>query len=557
VIPNEAKSSIERALRHLAELEAIARADRPDSAALRAWARTHFRELVAAEKGLALAPPPQAAPVEQDGGPDVLQSLEAVSAADQADSIGIALGALLDLTGGERGFIAIRERDGSLSFPAARAFRTLDLQTPEAEVSRTILDLALRGDAPVVVDDARRDNRFLAQESVKALGLRAVLVVPLAAHGSAFGVLYLDNPTRAAAFDDAAREAALRFARIIAPILARDLEIGSLRRIRDARIGELRERLRLDSLLGESRAMVSVLELIDRVSPRDTTVLITGETGTGKELVARAIHANSKRAGEAFVAVNCGALPSELVESELFGHERGAFTGANAARVGRFEAAHGGTLFLDELGEMPPAAQVKLLRILETGMVERVGSTKPRRCDVRVVAATNRKLEEEVAAGRFRSDLLFRLKVIEIALPPLRARDGDVLLLAHSFVKRYRASQGQKPCVIDPAFDEALSAYAWPGNVRELRNVIERAVVLMEGDRLGVDSLPPEIAGSAPTAAAENLKRAVRTFKRRFVAQALAATGDDYAAAAERLGVHPKYLYQLVRDLEGDEPDAA
>ncbi len=542
----DAKPLLQAALAAIARLEALAGDEPIDRDALRRWAREHFAELLTVERALASGTAPGAPAIDSE----LWRSLDAVSAAELESSIPVALGALMQLTGAQRGFIALREPDGSLSFPAARAFASLGVASPEAQVSRTILELALGGQ-PLRVSDASADARFLAHESVQALGLRAVLVVPLAARGRPFGVLYLDNPSRASAFGEDAEAAAGDFARLVAPILARDVELIGLRKSRDRRLAELRERFKLDGLIGASAPMVSLLELIGRVAPRDATVLICGETGTGKELVAQALHLNSARASEPFVALNCGALPGELIESELFGHERGAFTGATAARTGRFELADGGTLLLDEVGEMPPAAQVRLLRVLESGSFERVGSSHTQSSNVRVIAATNRDLDAEVAKGRFRSDLLFRLKVIELRVPALRDRDGDVTLLARAFVERHASRHGTPLRLgIEPAALAALEAYGWPGNVRELRNVLERAVILADGDAITVDLLPPEVAGSAPASDAHSLKRAVRAFKRRFVARALADAAGDHAAAAKRLGVHPKYLYQLMRGLD-------
>ena len=563
-MPDDSLALLKKATSSLASLERLADGGPASPDAVRGFARQHFRELLAIEHALrdaaraaaaSKAPAPAAVPAADDA---LLRSVAEVSAAAQSDSIAVALGELLKLTGAQRGFIALLEADGGMSFPAARAFGSLDVSAPEAQLSRTILAAALKRGGSLVVDDAQADPHFGAQGSVQALALRAVLVVPLAtqgARGAPFGVLYLDNPTRAASFDDGARGAAESFARAVAPVLARDLELEELRRGRDARLAELRERYKLDALLGESRPMADVMELISKVAPRDASVLITGETGTGKELVAQALHANSARAAGAMVTVNCGALPGELVESELFGHERGAFTGAHAARVGRFEAAHGGTLFLDEIGELPPSAQVKLLRVLESGVFERVGSTRPQRVSVRVLAATNRDLNVEVAAGRFRADLLFRLKVIELALPPLRSRGGDVALLTRTFVDRFCREHAARARRVHPSALEALGAYAWPGNVRELRNVLERAVILASGDEITLDLLPPEIAGSAPNLPeGQGLKQAVRAFKKRFVERALSGAGGEHNAAAKRLGVNAKYLYQLIKDLDDEEP---
>ncbi|APR78365.1 sigma-54 dependent transcriptional regulator [Minicystis rosea] len=551
---------LKQTLTSVTALERLAAAGPAPPEAVRAAARELFQRLIAAEhaaraEARAAAKTPAPAPTAPDVGARLLRSVEEVGAAGQAESVAVALGELLKLTGAQRGFIALREPDGGLSFPAARAFGSLDVSAPEAQLSRSILSAALASPDALVVDDALADARFGAQGSVQALSLRAVLVVPLApARGAPFGVLYLDNPARASSFDDAARRAAESFARAVAPLLARDLELTELRRQRDARLAELRERRHLDAILGQSPPMVELLELCAKVAPRNATVLVTGETGTGKELVATALHEGSPRANAPLVIVNCGALPAELVESELFGHEKGAFTGAHVARMGRFEAAHRGTLFLDEIGELPLAAQAKLLRVLETGSFERVGATRPQKCDVRVVAATNRDLDAEVAAGRFRGDLLFRLKVIEMRLPPLRARGNDVEMLAAVFVKRLAQEHGARVRRIHPAALASLRAYPWSGNVRELRNVLERAVILAPGEEITLDLLPPEIGGAAQSLPEDQgLKHAVRAFRRRFVAQAFAAEGGDHAAAARRLGVNPKYLYQLLKDVDEDD----
>jgi transcriptional regulator with GAF, ATPase, and Fis domain len=239
-------------------------------------------------------------------------------------------------------------------------------------------------------------------------------------------------------------------------------------------------------MVGESAAMRGVLDRVARVAATDATVLVTGETGTGKELIARAIHAGSARAKRPFVRVNCGALAEGLVASELFGHERGSFTGALERRKGRFELANGGTIFLDEVGELPPALQVALLRVLQEGEFERVGGTETLKIDARVVAATNRDLDEAVREGRFRSDLLFRLNVFPIAMPPLRERKDDIPLIAEHYARQYARKLGKRIHGVSPSAMEALLAYPWPGNIRELQNVVERAVILASGNVLSL-----------------------------------------------------------------------
>ncbi|MDR3358575.1 MAG: sigma-54 dependent transcriptional regulator [Desulfovibrio sp.] len=251
--------------------------------------------------------------------------------------------------------------------------------------------------------------------------------------------------------------------------------------------------LNTDGIIGQSTTLASVFRMLGKVAPTDSTVLVTGESGTGKELLVRALHANSKRAAKPFVPINCGAIPKELLESELFGHEKGAFTHAIRSRSGRFELADGGTVFLDEIGEMDLALQVKILRVLQEKEIERVGGNGVKKIDVRIVAATNRDLENEVAAGNFREDLYYRLNVIPLHLPPLRERGGDVLLLARNFLERFCGKKNRPLLKFSPLVEKILTAYDWPGNVRELENVMERLSILADGDTVQPDDMPPKI----------------------------------------------------------------
>ena len=283
---------------------------------------------------------------------------------------------------------------------------------------------------------------------------------------------------------------------------------------------EARIHFSVDEMIGTSTPLRKVLQSIERVAGTDSTVLVTGETGTGKELVARAIHTLSPRAGRVLVKVNCAALPAGLVESELFGHEKGAFTGALARKTGRFELAHGGTLFLDEIGDLPLELQAKLLRVLQEGEFERVGGTETLQCDVRLIAATHRDLEQEIAAQRFRSDLYFRLNVFPIHVPALRERPADIPLLAWHFAQQYCRKLGRRIETITPATLRALTEYHWPGNVRELENVIERAVIITRGDTLELGEWPPTHAGFAAASPARRLA----DVERRHILEVLEAT---------------------------------
>ncbi|MBS1826923.1 MAG: sigma 54-interacting transcriptional regulator [Acidobacteria bacterium] len=305
-------------------------------------------------------------------------------------------------------------------------------------------------------------------------------------------------------------------------------------------------------MVGESAAMRALYEKIQRVAPADSTVLIRGESGVGKELVARAVHAGSPRAGKPFLAINCATLSETLLESELFGHEKGAFTGAIAQKKGKIEAAAGGSLFLDEVSEMAPVLQAKLLRVLQEREFERVGGTRPIRAEVRFLAASNRDLEDAVERGEFRRDLYYRLNVIPLVLPPLRERREDIPLLASFFLGRFAAKTGRKVRGISAAARTYLLHYDWPGNVRELENAMERAVVLGSGESVMAEDLPETIL-EAVAAPAElepaRYHEALNRAKRELILTAIAECGGSHAGAAKLLGLHPNYLSRLIRNL--------
>ncbi|HYJ32705.1 MAG TPA: sigma-54 dependent transcriptional regulator [Candidatus Binatia bacterium] len=313
-------------------------------------------------------------------------------------------------------------------------------------------------------------------------------------------------------------------------------------------------------ITGRSPAIRRLLGEIERAGAGAARVLIQGENGTGKELVARALHAAGPREGRPFVAVNCAAIPEELIESELFGHERGAFTGATQARKGRFEEAHGGALFLDEVGDLSARAQTKLLRVLQEGELTRVGGNRAIRVDVRVIAATNQDLAALVRAGRFREDLYFRLAVIPITVPPLRERAEDIPLLVERFVVETAAEAGVRPRAFAPAALETLARYRFPGNVRELRNIVERLLIMAPGERVGVEAvrsiLPPEPAehGASDSPGVGRLADRVRDFERSAIEAALAAEGGSMTRAAARLGLERSHLYKKMKKL-GWTPD--
>jgi DNA-binding NtrC family response regulator len=314
----------------------------------------------------------------------------------------------------------------------------------------------------------------------------------------------------------------------------------------------------LAEIVGKSPPMLDVYKMVARVAPTQSTILVIGESGTGKELVARAIHNHSPRAGGPFVAVNCTALVEGLLESELFGHTKGAFTGAVASKRGLFEEAQGGTLFLDEIGDVGPKMQAQLLRVLQEGEIRRVGGGEPVKVDVRVVAATNRELEEEVKAGRFREDLYFRINVVTIRLPPLRERPSDIPLLVNHFLAKYAARERRTDAGVAAQAMAVLERYAWPGNVRELENVIERALALSKDGVILPSDLPPEVSGvHAPGPAGTTLyddRPTLAELERRYIELILRETGGNKKRAAEILGIDRRTLYRTL-EREGGRTD--
>jgi nitrogen regulation protein NR(I) len=349
----------------------------------------------------------------------------------------------------------------------------------------------------------------------------------------------------------------------IRQVVAKAINTYALSR-KDARPEEPSERGRF-RLVGQSPAIRQIYAVVEKVANTPSTVLISGESGTGKELIARALHENSKRHAGPFIKINCAAIPKTLMESELFGYDKGAFTGAVGAKPGRFELAHGGTLFLDEIGEIPVEMQVKLLRVLQESEFERVGGIKTIKVDVRLVTATNRDLLEEIGAGNFREDLFYRLNVVPIQIPPLRERREDIPLLADHFIAKFNERLKKQIVAISPEAVEQLVAYNWPGNIRELENLMERTILFCEGPEIRVSDLPPEIVGTSVAAsaaaavdgearpAAGSLKEAVRAeterVERELIQRALDATGGNVTQAARKLKISRKSLQTKMKEL--------
>ena len=358
---------------------------------------------------------------------------------------------------------------------------------------------------------------------------------PLYVHGKIAGLIAVNLPSQTLAAVATLASAALENARDIETL-----------QVRNALLEERVE----TGILGQSPAIQRLLQMVERLAPLDTTVLVLGESGTGKELVARALHSRSRRREAPFVAINCAALTPALLESELFGHEKGAFTDAVAQKKGKLEIADGGTVFLDEVGELAAELQAKLLRVLQQREFERVGGMKTLTLDVRLIAATNRDLAAEVRRGAFREDLFHRINVVAVRTPPLRDRREDVPLLVRHFVSRAAARCKRRVRGVSPEAERCLTAYSWPGNVRELENAIERAVALGESDQILPEDLPESVVDAAPTPSpAGAYQTSVGGAKRESILRAWADAGGDYKAAAKLLGLHPNSLLRLIRNL--------
>lgn len=413
--------------------------------------------------------------------------------------------------------------------------------------SRTITNQVLREHVALLSNDLVEEVTLAQAPSLAEARVCSVLCVPLIVFDCTLGVIYLDTSNPSARFDENDLQLLTAIAGIAAVAFENTRQFASL----EVENQRLQQEIKIEhQLIGESEPLRAVLRFIAKVAPADSTVLIRGESGTGKELAARAIHLNSKRAAKPFVAINCATLTETLIETELFGHEKGAFTGAIAQKRGKLEIADGGTVFLDEVAELAPAIQAKLLRVLQEREFERIGGTRSIKIDVRVITATNQNMEDAVRNRKFREDLYYRLNVVSVVMPPLRERRDDIALLANYFV-----SINSKKCkrrVLGIAEDarRALQGYDWPGNVRELENAIERAVVLGASGLITADDLPERLLESdSPSESAGCFHQAVLEAKKQLVIKAVRDANGNYTQAAKALGVHPNNLHRLIRTL--------
>ena len=475
------------------------------------------------------------------------------------------LGLLAERAQMERGTITLLAEDGEeVAIELAHGLSREEMERGRYRVGEGVTGKVVQTGEAVVVPRIDQEPLFLDRTGARSQLDRAHLsfiCVPVKLRGETIGTLSADRLTsdHQGEPDSEALRNAVRVLSIIAAMIAQS--VASRRRARreqeylrreNVRLrDELRERRGPENIVGTSRPMQELYQLIYQVAASDVAVLVRGETGTGKELVADAIHFASPRAGGPLIKVHCAALPETLLESELFGHERGAFTGAVESKAGRFELARGGTIFLDEVGELSPTVQAKLLRVLQHKTFERIGGTETITVDVRILAATNTDLEKAVQEGRFRQDLFYRLNVFPIFLPPLRERKSDLMLLADHFLEEYSRQLDKPARRITTAAIDMMMAYHWPGNVRELENVIQRALLLCEDGVIRAHHLPPSLQ-TAPSTGTEirgSFQTLVATYQRELIVEALKAARGVKARAARMLGITPRILSYQARRL--------
>ena len=451
----------------------------------------------------------------------------------------------------ERGFVLLHRPEDDELFEVRAQFNIAADHLGEImRISTSVVREVLDSGEPILVFETENDGRYGSSESIVIEKIQSIACVPLKRKDKQIGAIYLDSVTRRGRFTPVH----LPFLSAVANQAAVALENAELyqslrdenRRLRS----EVQRMHGFEGIIGQSAAMREVFETMTQVLDTSATVMLTGESGTGKELVARALHYNGERRDKPFIAVFCGSIPESLLESELFGHKKGSFTGATADKRGLFEAANGGTIFLDEVSELSARMQTSLLRVLQEGEIKRVGEETIRKIDVRVLSATNRPLKELIAEGDFREDLYYRLNTIEITLPPLRQRRSDVVLLADHFLERFATGSRDyvKRFTIDA--QTALKSYPWPGNVRELENTIERAVVLAKGETIDAADLRlPKDIDALPYAPGLPLKE----MERRFVLQTMEANDGNVTATAEALGVSRRWLHYRLKEWESPD----
>jgi transcriptional regulator with GAF, ATPase, and Fis domain len=494
----------------------------------------------------------EAAPPDEGVELRAYQALHEFSArlADSGD-VKTLLDALMDgvlsLTRAEKGFLILCHGD-QVDVAAARNLVREDIADAVSQLSDAIVAKVVKSQRPVIVSDAMSDAEFSTSVSVMSLKLSSVMCVPLLHRGTLLGAIYVGASGVRRLFDERTLAVLSVFAAQAALLVANALLVTDLR-LETRTLEERLAALQFGELVGASAPMQEIFKKVQKIAQAEIGVLVTGETGTGKELIARELHARSPRAKGPFVSINCGAIPEALLESELFGHVRGAFTGAVASRPGKFQASDKGTLFLDEIGEMPMSLQVKILRALQERQVVRVGDTRPESVDLRVVAATNRDLAVEIKAGRFREDLYYRLNVVQVHLPPLRERGEDVVAIARFLIAKLGPQYGGRIKGLSAPAMAALRKHRWPGNIRELENRLRKALVLADKPLIGPEDLDLRAEDLPPILP---LAEAKEKFQRDYINEILALNNGNRTKTARDLGVDPRTVFRHL-EKEGDE----
>ncbi len=455
----------------------------------------------------------------------------------------------VETMGAERGFILLTDERGVLRPRTARNISAENIQDI-ADISNSVVQRVLQTGEAVISYDAQVDEALRESESVILNQIQSIACVPLAMKQRPIGVIYLDSITQRGGFTETSVPFLTAFAHQAAIAIENAQLYENMREENRQLRKQAREASSFGEIIGQSAKMKAVFDTMNSVLDSDATVLIQGESGTGKELVARAIHYNGHRRDKPFIALFCGSLPESLLESELFGHKKGSFTGAMADKKGLFEAAHGGTFFLDEIGDLSSNLQTQLLRVLQEGEIKRVGENLVRQVDVRVIAATHRNLREFIAQGKFREDLFYRLNVINIHMPPLRERMKDIPLLTHHFLHKYAAKNKKEIRGFSAEALNEITGYSWPGNVRELENTIERAVVLAKETLLTpADLRLSEAAREMPLPSGLTLMQ----MERRLVEKTLEEVDNNITQAAERLGVSRRWIHYKLKQWENGQ----
>ncbi len=456
---------------------------------------------------------------------------------------------VIALTHADKGFLILVEGE-DLHVKVARNLSPSQSAGDLQPWSDSIVAAVLESRKALIVADALHDRAFSTSHSVVNLKVCSVMCAPMLVGDRMVGLMYVGNDNVVNLFTELHLDALTIFAAQAALIVSRALALDELR-IDNQRLRDRMETMRFGSLIGSCDAMKAVYKRVERVAATDVSVLITGETGTGKELIAREIHGRSDRSKGPFVTINCGAIPENLLESELFGHARGAFTGAVTARSGKFQAADGGTLFLDEIGEMPLPLQVKILRAIQERMVTRVGESRPEKVDIRILAATHRDLPQMIALGEFREDLYYRLNVVTLHLPALRERGDDIVVIARYLLDRYRQDYAVGARTFSREAIAAIRRYTWPGNIRQLENHIKKAVILAEGSAIRPDDLDLPADRSAEI---KPLNDAREEWQRQYILDVLALNNGNRTKTARDLGVDPRTVFRFL-EKEGDKPE--